>query len=683
MTIARRLLILVAVPLLVLAALGLYNRFQLDHIQARSRYVVEKQTVSLVLLGNISRNLAEVRLGLRGYLLEADEAGRKRVKATLEANKAAFNQRLQKYGDELVSDEKDRRLLDDFKSASRQWIEGADRIVALIDEGRREEALALILGSQARIGERLGKASADWIQYNEELAAKAGQDIAEAIEKFQVRMLLVLVLALALSAILGWWTFRKIALPVRALQTSVESIAQGDYAKEVPFRNAADETGALARSVEVLKQGAAAMDEQRWVKANAAKLTGDLQGAASLAEFGERLLSGLVPLLGGGVAAFYSIETGLDRLRRTAGYGLTASTGAEDSVNLGQGLVGQCARERARVSLPGLPPDYLRITSGLGGAAPVQAAAWPLVSQGALLGVFEFASFRALKSNEEALLEELLPVAAMSLEILQRNLKTQELLEWTQEQAEELKAQQESILEAEERTRLILESTDEGIFGTDVDGKITFVNPAGCRMLGYDSHEMIGQKPHALFHYKRPDGSAYPPEECPMYVAYTHGKASRIDDEVLWRKDGTSFAAEYGATPMFKGETLMGAVISFADITERKRMEQEVRHQNFLADGALDLTKAGYWHVPLDGSGWYISSERTARIIGDLPSPGHRYRLDEWAEHVREGDETAAKIAAENFAAAVAGTFPSTTRSMPTNGPWTAGSSGSTPSGTW
>ena len=70
-------------------------------------------------------------------------------------------------------------------------------------------------------------------------------------------------------------------------------------------------------------------------------------------------------------------------------------------------------------------------------------------------------------------------MAAMSLEILQRNLKTQELLEWTQEQAEELKAQQESILEAEERTRLILESTDEGIFGTDIDGKITFVNPAG------------------------------------------------------------------------------------------------------------------------------------------------------------------------------------------------------------
>ena len=103
---------------------------------------------------------------------------------------------------------------------------------------------------------------------------------------------------------------------------------------------------------------------------------------------------------------------------------------------------------------------------------------------------------------------------------------------------------------------------------------------------------------------------------------------------------------------------MVGAVVSFRDITERKRMEKEIRHQNFLSDSALDLTKAGYWHVPLDGSGWYNSSERAVRIFGDLPSPDLRYRLDEWAAHVQEGDETAAKATMENFAAAAAGTIP-------------------------
>jgi len=255
---------------------------------------------------------------------------------------------------------------------------------------------------------------------------------------------------LALSGLLGWLTFRRIINPIRALQDSLESITRGDYAKEVPFKNAADETGALARTVDVLKQGAAAMQDQRWVKANAAKLGGDLQGATSLAEFGQRLVSGLVPTLGGGVGGFYVLGGNQDRLLRVADYGLAEGAPAAAAFGLGEGLVGQCARERKPVALADLPPGYCRIVSGLGGGAPVQAVAWPLHSRETLLGVIEFASFRALKTHEQALLEELLPVAAMSLEILLRNLSTQELLAQTQEQARQLEEQTEELTQSQE-----------------------------------------------------------------------------------------------------------------------------------------------------------------------------------------------------------------------------------------
>ena len=93
-------------------------------------------------------------------------------------------------------------------------------------------------------------------------------------------------------------------------------------------------------------------------------------------------------------------------------------------------------------------------------------------------------------------------------------------------------------------------------------------------------------------------------------------------------------------------------------LEQTQRQAEELNRINLLADSALDLTKAGYWHVPLDGSGWYNSSERAARIYGDPPSPEHRYHLDFWAANVRAGDEAAAKVTAENFAAAVAGTIP-------------------------
>jgi PAS domain-containing protein len=93
-------------------------------------------------------------------------------------------------------------------------------------------------------------------------------------------------------------------------------------------------------------------------------------------------------------------------------------------------------------------------------------------------------------------------------------------------------------------------------------------------------------------------------------------------------------------------------------LEQTQHQAEELNRINLLADSALELTKAGYWHVPLDGSGWYNSSERAARIYGDPPSPGHRYQQDFWAANARAGDEAAAKVAAENFAAAVAGTIP-------------------------
>jgi two-component system, sensor histidine kinase and response regulator len=95
-----------------------------------------------------------------------------------------------------------------------------------------------------------------------------------------------------------------------------------------------------------------------------------------------------------------------------------------------------------------------------------------------------------------------------------------------------------------------------------------------------------------------------------------------------------------------------------SQLKQTQSQAEELNRINLLADSALELTKAGYWHVPIDGSGWYNSSERAARIFGDPPSPGHRYRLGFWAANARAGDEAAAKVTAENFAAALGGTIP-------------------------
>ncbi len=457
MSITQRLTILVAVPILAFIGLGIFIKVQLAAIETRSRLLVERQIPSVAALGNISRTYAELRISSRGYLLRNDKAEQAKAEARFYKHGAYFTQLLREYADTLVSDDKDRRLLDEYRDLSGQWLTGAEKVLSLADAGGRQEAVDLLMGPQSALGSRLGQASSEWIAHNEQLAKNAGRTAIESIEAAQSKMIVAVGFALSLSGVLGCLTFRRIVNPIRALQTSVECIARGDYAKEVPFKEAVDETGMLAWSIDVLKQGAAAMDEQRWIKTQAAQLTAELQGACSVAEFGQRFVSSLVPVLGGGVAGFYISESGLERVRRIAGYGLAEDGDSSATFAMGAGFVGQCALERKPVTLCDLPPDYLRISSGLGGAAPIQAAAWPLMSQDTLLAVVEFASFRESRPKEQALLTELLPVVGMSLEILQRNLRTEELLGQTQEQAhqleehtEELKQAQQALLAAKE-----------------------------------------------------------------------------------------------------------------------------------------------------------------------------------------------------------------------------------------
>jgi PAS domain S-box-containing protein len=136
---------------------------------------------------------------------------------------------------------------------------------------------------------------------------------------------------------------------------------------------------------------------------------------------------------------------------------------------------------------------------------------------------------------------------------------------------------EQEIGSSEERTRLILDSTNEGILGVTTDGRITFVNAAACRMLGFSAEEMVGQQAHELVHHHRPDGSFYPAEECPMRAACQTGGERHVDDEFLWRKQGSAFPVEYHTTPIVKDGAILGGVVSFTDITERKGAEAALR----------------------------------------------------------------------------------------------------------
>ncbi len=127
------------------------------------------------------------------------------------------------------------------------------------------------------------------------------------------------------------------------------------------------------------------------------------------------------------------------------------------------------------------------------------------------------------------------------------------------------------------RSQLILDAAGEGIYGLDTDGRATFVNQAAAKMLGWDPEELIGRRQHDVLHHSHRDGSPYPAEECPIYAAYHDCATHSCDDEVFWRKDGTSFPVEYASAPLIEGERALGAVVVFRDITARKAADAERR----------------------------------------------------------------------------------------------------------
>jgi len=133
---------------------------------------------------------------------------------------------------------------------------------------------------------------------------------------------------------------------------------------------------------------------------------------------------------------------------------------------------------------------------------------------------------------------------------------------------------EEAKRESEDKLQLLLDSTAEAIYGMDLEGRCTFCNPACLRALGYERvDELLGKNMHDLIHHTRADGTLFPVEDCPIFRVFRTGEGVHADDEVLWRANRTSFPAEYWSYPQRRGQKVVGAVVAFIDVTQRKLAE--------------------------------------------------------------------------------------------------------------
>jgi PAS domain S-box-containing protein len=225
----------------------------------------------------------------------------------------------------------------------------------------------------------------------------------------------------------------------------------------------------------------------------------------------------------------------------------------------------------------------------------------------------------------------------------------------------------EDLRTQEERLRLILASTGEGIFGLDLHGRCTFANRACIDLLGFtDEEDLLGKRMHELIHHTRHDGTGYPVTECPTYRSCTNRLVTFADDEPLWRADGSPFHAEYQSYPMLRDDSVIGAVVSFSDITERIRSEAAIKQERDFAESLIETAPvivlvldpegnivrfnsfmeklSGYSLAEVKGNNWFDTflPERDASQVSEVfaqATGGRRTRGNRNAIVARDGKE--------------------------------------------
>jgi len=232
----------------------------------------------------------------------------------------------------------------------------------------------------------------------------------------------------------------------------------------------------------------------------------------------------------------------------------------------------------------------------------------------AIIGNGNLGHLLAIKGNDE-----LTNLARMMNEMAENLQKSFTSVQNMEREIVARKETEESLRKSDEKFRLILNSTEEGIYGIDLQGDCTFANPACSRILGYrNSEEFIGKNLHQLIHHTRADGSPYPPEECRNFCVLHEGRNIHVDNEVFWKSDGSSISVEYRSYPQQVHGVVVGTVVTFVDITERREAEKSLEKSRRLLAEAQRIAHLGCWELDLVNNELTWSDE-TYRIFGLEP----------------------------------------------------------------
>ncbi len=257
---------------------------------------------------------------------------------------------------------------------------------------------------------------------------------------------------------------------VRAIAEVATAVTKGDLTRSIKVE-ALGEVAVLKDNINEmirnLKDTTLKNSEQDWLKTNLAKFSRMLQGQKDLLTVGRLILSELAPVVSAQHAVFYILDVSKEpaQLSLLASYAYKGQSAVGSQLSLGEGLVGQCALEKQKILLSNVPPNYIRISSGLGDAAPQNIIVLPVIFEGQVKGVLELASFERFNPTHQAFLDQLTESIGIVLNTIVANMRTEDLLKQSQSLAQELQSRQEELQqtnqELQEKAKLLAHQNQE------------------------------------------------------------------------------------------------------------------------------------------------------------------------------------------------------------------------------
>ncbi|MEI6413596.1 MAG: response regulator [Pseudomonadota bacterium] len=602
-----KLLLGFAAVLLIVLVEGLHGIHNQRELNGKIQTLYEQEFLGLSNIKDARIHFAKMGRALRQAILAPETADRAAALKQLSDAEKGLRKELDEARPRILSEE-NRRNLATFEILYATYKRHLDQTLMLHQKGCKDqpkdqpkgqsketfcshEAIAFVSKPEFQHAGVAADEALEAIVRVKEEAARVAVASAQNIAREGLWMAVVLLVGgVGVGLLIGLLVGQSICRPTERVRAAVERLAAGELAIQVPHTDYPNEIGALARSIEVLRIEAQQMASQRWIKTHQAAISSEVQAATSFTELAQHFLLQVAPLLKAGHGVFYLHEVEQQRLRLLGAYAYRKRKHLDQYFALGQGLVGQCAMERVPIIITQPPADYIQLGSSLGEAPPRTIAVLPVLRNGQLLAVVELATFEDFGANEQALLDGVMPMLAMSLEILERSTKTQQLLEASRAQTTQLE-QQAVALDAQQRTladqlafqQALIDIIPYPVFYKDSDARFMGINRAYREIFNIHAEDLVGKRVLDLEYLPEADRHAYQTED-----EATIANAAQIRREtVIPFADGEAHETLYFVSGFRKQDGSPGGLLgTFVDITPMKDAERALARAKETAEGA-------------------------------------------------------------------------------------------------